>query len=92
MTGRTSERLFLVCIAFAVGLASISVRAEERPAPIAAAADKSRPNIAALPVAAALAIGVLRDLHGDRGPGPDDRHVAADDVDEVRDLVERRAP
>ena len=34
--------------------------------------------------AAALAVGVLLDLHRDRGARADDRHVALEDVDEVR--------
>jgi hypothetical protein len=38
----------------------------------------------------ALAPGVARDLHGDRGPRADDRHLAAQHVDEVRQLVEAR--
>ena len=39
----------------------------------------------------ALAVGVLRDLHRDRRPRADDRHLAAQDVDQVRQLVERGA-
>ena len=41
--------------------------------------------------AAALALRVLRDLHRDRRARADDRHLAAQHVDEVRQLVERRA-
>ena len=41
--------------------------------------------------AAALALGVLVDLGLDRRARPDDRHVAAQDVPEVRQLVERVA-
>src|SRR5687767_14526124 len=40
---------------------------------------------------AALALGVLRDLDLDRRAGADDRHVAAQHVDEVRQLVDREA-
>src|SRR5712672_911640 len=35
-------------------------------------------------VAAALARGVVEDLGGDRGTGADDRHLAAQHVDQVR--------
>ena len=42
--------------------------------------------------AAALARAVLRDLRGQRRARADDRHLAAEDVHEVRQLVERRAP
>jgi hypothetical protein len=38
-----------------------------------------------------LALGVLRDLVRQRRARPDDRHLPAQDVDEVRQLVERRA-
>ena len=41
---------------------------------------------------AALALGVLVDLDLDRRPRADERHLAAQDVDEVRQLVDRRAP
>ena len=40
---------------------------------------------------AALALGVLVDLHLDRRARADDRHLAAQDVDQVRQLVERGA-
>ena len=36
-------------------------------------------------------VGVLRDLRRDRRARADDRHLAAQDVDEVRQLVDRRA-
>ena len=42
-------------------------------------------------VAAVLDRRVLGDLRRDRRPRPDDRHLAAQDVDEVGDLVERGA-
>src|SRR5436190_14653465 len=42
--------------------------------------------------APALAVGVLRDLDRDRRPRADDGHVAAQHIDQVRYLVERRAP
>ena len=42
-------------------------------------------------VAAALARGVVVDLGGDGRARADDRHLAAQDVDQVRDLVERGA-
>jgi hypothetical protein len=41
--------------------------------------------------APALALGVLLDLDGHRGTRADDRHVAAQHVDEVGQLVQRRA-
>ena len=40
---------------------------------------------------AALALGVLRDLRRHRRPRADQRHLAAQHVDEVRQLVERGA-
>src|SRR5215208_2221048 len=39
----------------------------------------------------ALALRVAVDLHLDGGAGPDEGHLAAQDVDEVRELVERGA-
>jgi hypothetical protein len=41
--------------------------------------------------AAALALGVAVDLHLDGRARADDRHLSAHDVDQVRQLVERRA-
>ena len=41
--------------------------------------------------AAALAVGVLRDLDRDRRARADDRHLALEDVDEVGQLVDRGA-
>ena len=60
---------------------------------------EARPLICAQPVMpgqrvepAALALGVAVDLHLHGRPRADQRHLAAQHVDEVRQLVERRAP
>src|SRR5579859_3002280 len=42
--------------------------------------------------AAALALGVLLHLDGERRPRADDRHLAPQDVPQVRKLIERVAP
>jgi hypothetical protein len=42
--------------------------------------------------APALTLGVLLDLDRDRRPRPDQRHLAAHDVNQVRQLVDREAP
>lgn len=53
MTGRTGEGLSLACILVAVGLASISLKAEELPKAIVAGTDAPQPSTAALPASAA---------------------------------------
>jgi porin len=53
VTGRTGERLYLACILVAVGLGSISLKAEERPKSILAVTDAPQPSASALPAAAA---------------------------------------
>jgi hypothetical protein len=64
-----------------------------RPRQRRAAVDLRPPGDAGLQrQAAPLAVGVLGDLHGDGRPRADDGHLAAQDVDEVGQLVDRRPP